>query len=85
MPGKGGLKPTERHSANEKPSRCLGADCEYVSYKDMDGRSVLWCSKVNEKIYDIQDCPFENWSKDDNGWPIKKGSKPCSHSKALTE
>ena len=70
------LKLTERHGANEKPSRCLGVDCEYVSYKDTEGRTVLWCSKVNEKVYDIQDCPFENWFKDDKGWPIEKGPKP---------
>jgi hypothetical protein len=75
MSGKEGLKPTERHGANERPSSCLGFDCEHVSYKDTEGRTVLWCGKVNEKVYGIQDCPFENWFKDDKGWPIKKGSR----------
>ena len=73
MSGKVGLKPTERHGANERSSRCLGFDCEHVSYKDTEGRMVLWCGKVNEKVYGIQGCPFENWFKDKNGWPIKKG------------
>ncbi len=70
MPGKEGLKPTER------PSKCLGVDCEYVSYKDKWGRLILWCSRVNETVYDIQNCPFEHWFKDDKGRIIKKGSRP---------
>ena len=75
MSGKEGLKPKERHGANEKPSRCLGYDCQYVRFQDIMGRLVLWCSKVNEKVYDIQDCPFEHWFKDDRGRIIKKGAR----------
>jgi len=75
MPGKQSLEPIEGIEADEIPIRCLGFDCEYVSYKNIEGSQVLWCSKVNAKVYDTQDCPFENWFKDDNGW-IKKGAKP---------
>ena len=76
MPLKECPEPIEGKEVDGPASRCLGLDCEYVSYKDREGRQVLWCSKENEKVYDIEDCPFENWFKDKNGWPIKKGSKP---------
>ncbi len=76
MPPKERLWPVEGKEVDGPTLRCFGHACEYVSYKDTMGRLVLWCSKVNEKVYDIEDCPFEYWFKDKNGWPIKKGSKP---------
>ncbi len=76
MPPKERLWPVEGVEVDGPSPRCFGFDCEYVSYKDREGRIVLWCSKVNEKVYDIEDCPFENWFKDDNGHIIKKESRP---------
>jgi len=76
MPPNDSLEPIERKEVDGPPPRCLGFDCEYVSYKDREGRVVLWCSKVNEKVYDLADCPFENWFKEDRGRIIKKGSRP---------
>ncbi len=73
MPEKQGLEPIEGKEADGPTPRCLGFDCEYVSYKDIEGKTVLWCSKVNEKVYVMQDCPFENWFKDDKGRIIKRG------------
>lgn len=73
MPPNDHLEPIEGIEAGATAPRCLGFECEYVSYQDTEGRTVLWCSKVNEKVYDTQDCPFENWFKNDNGWPIRRG------------
>lgn len=85
MPPNDRLGPVEGGEVGGPAPRCLGFDCEYISYQDREGRTVLWCSKVNEKVFVIQDCPFENWFKDDKGRIIKKGSKPCPRSRALKD
>ena len=38
-----------------------------VSYKDTYGRLVLCRSKANEKVYNVHDCLFDNWFKDNKG------------------
>jgi len=75
MPPKERLWPIDGKEVDGPAPRCLGFDCEYVSYQDREGRLVLWCSKVNEKVFVIEGCPFEHWFKDDKGWPIKRGAK----------
>ncbi len=47
------------------PVRCLGHNCEYVSYKDVGGKTALWCSRTNETVYNMKSCPFERWYRDD--------------------
>ena len=76
MPENDRPEPNEGKEVDGPTSRCLGFDCEYVSYKDTEGKRVLWCSKVNKKVFVIQDCPFEKWFKEDKGRVIKKGSRP---------
>ena len=63
MPPKDRQWPIEEFKADATAPRCFGHACEYVSYKDTDGRLVFWCSKVNEDVFDIQACPFEKGFK----------------------
>jgi hypothetical protein len=62
-------KPTESYNGGDLPVRCLGHTCEYVSYKDVDGMTALWCSKTKKTVYNMKSCPFERWYKDEKGWP----------------
>ena len=57
------------HTESELPVRCLSGDCEYVSYKNVNGVTALWCSKTKETVYNMKSCPFEKWYKDEKGWP----------------
>jgi hypothetical protein len=75
MPPKDRQWPIEEIKAGGLAPKCFGHDCEYVGYKETEGKLVFWCSKVNEDVFDIQACPFENWFKDDRGRIIKKGSR----------
>ncbi len=63
------LAPVESYNSTELPVRCLGHNCEYVSYKDVDGITALWCSKTKKTVYNMKSCPFERWYKDEEGWP----------------
>ncbi len=69
VPQKEDPKPIESYNSAELPVRCLGHTCEYVSYKDVDGMTALWCSKTKKTVYNMKSCPFEKWYKDENDWP----------------
>ena len=71
----GEFESIEKKPAREvKPVRCLGYDCEYASYKeDKEGRTVLWCSRDDKKVYDIQRCPVKKWYKDKSGRFVIEG------------
>ncbi len=62
-------EPIESYNTAELPVRCMGHNCEYVSYKDVDGMTALWCSKTKKTVYNMKRCPFERWYKDEEGWP----------------
>ena len=62
----------DNHTGSELPVRCLSGDCEYVSYKDVNGVTALWCSKENKTVLNTERCPLDRWYKDENGWPHKK-------------
>ena len=69
MSQKEGPKPTESNNGGDLPVRCMGHNCEYVSFKDVDGMTALWCSRTKETVYNMKSCPFERWYKDEEGWP----------------
>ena len=75
----GGSMPEQNDSGSdgiynneELLTRCFGYDCEYVSYRELDGKRVLWCSKEKKTVYNTKRCPFENCYKDEKG-RIHKG------------
>ncbi len=72
MSQKDGAKSVESYNNEELPIRCLGHTCEYVSYKNLDGRTALWCSKTKETVYNMKSCPFERWYKDNDDLPHDK-------------
>ncbi len=62
-------EPVASYNTAELPVRCMGHNCEYVSYKNVDGMTALWCSKTKKTVYNMRSCPFEKWYKDEESWP----------------
>jgi len=59
---------------DEAKVRCLGFECELVSYRYEDGvdranAPMLWCGRADSAVIDLSRCPLNNWKKDEHGLP----------------
>lgn len=59
----------------EATVRCLGYDCEHVSYRFEEGidranAPMLWCGQADSAVIDLGGCPRGRWEKDERGWPV---------------